>query len=315
MPQAVKWSLCPSCSCLPIPGGLPLKPTAARPCSLRSGSRACQAVDPRHDHHIAAGQAFEQLKQLPPISLCAARLLAENLGTPLSAQLLKLGVERLPIGADAEIILLHDTSVDGGRMTGEGKQRDRIICEACGTSVPIYDVVSYGSIELGYRELCTCCFNTEVASVLGLERFEHVGLHPVVMTDCAGERHEFHFRIRLLGSVMALDAFELETGAPGGYQFQILGKPDDEPLLLLGSLIERIRRNLSVRHLLRSEHGTQIADRTVCGRIEWDESEDGRVPLLVIDGQEVSWDEFGRMLMSFEGWQLRVVIRDRSEEV
>jgi hypothetical protein len=39
------------------------------------------------------------------------------------------------------------------------------------------------------------------------------------------------------------------------------------------------------------------------------------VPLLVIDGQEVSWDEFGRMLMSFEGWQFRVAIRDRSEEV
>ena len=187
-------------------------------------------------------------------------------------------------------------------MTGEGKQRDSIICEACGTSVPSYDVVSYGSVELGYRELCTCCFNTEVASALGLERFEHVRLHPVVMTDCAGERHEFHFRIRLLGSLMALDAFELNTGAPGGYQFQILGKPDDEPLLLLGSLIERIRRNLSIRHLVRSEHGTQIADRTVSGRIEWDEFEDGRVPLLVIDGQEVSWVEFGRMLMSFEGW-------------
>jgi hypothetical protein len=72
-------------------------------------------------------------------------------------------------------------------MTGEGKQRDSIICEACGTSVPSYDVVSYGSIELGYRELCTCCFNTEVASALGLERFEHVRLHPVVMTDCAGD--------------------------------------------------------------------------------------------------------------------------------
>jgi hypothetical protein len=66
---------------------------------------------------------------------------------------------------------------------------------------------------------------------------------------------------------------------------------------------------------VRSEHDTQIADQMVCGRIEWDESEGGRVPLLVIDGQEVSWDEFGRMLMSFEGWQLRVIIRDRSEEV
>jgi hypothetical protein len=201
-------------------------------------------------------------------------------------------------------------------MQDEEKQRGGIICcDACGTAVPAYDVVNYGSIEQGYRELCSRCFNTEVASALGMECFENVRLHPVVMTDCAGERHEFHFRMRLLGSMAALDAFELVAGAPGGYQFQILGKPDDETLSLLGRLIERMRRSLSIKHLVRGEHGTQIADQTVCGRIEWDESEDGRVPLLVIDGQEVSWDEFGRMLMSFEGWQFRVAIGDRSEEV
>ena len=200
-------------------------------------------------------------------------------------------------------------------MRDEGEQSNTTICEACGTAVPTYDAVSYGSIERGYRELCNRCFNAEVASVLGLERFEHVRLQPVVMTDCAGEKHEFHFRIRLLGDMMALDAFELKAGVPGGYQFEILGKPDDEPLPLLGNLIERMRRSLSVRYLVRSEDGAHIADQTVCGRIEWDESGEGRVPLLVIDGQDVSWDEFGRMLMSFEGWQFRVAIRDRSEEV
>jgi hypothetical protein len=201
-------------------------------------------------------------------------------------------------------------------MRDEGKQSGSIVCcEACGTAVPAYDVVNYGSIEQGYRELCNRCFNAEVASALGLERFENVRLHPVVMTDCAGDRHEFHFRMRLLGSMAALDAFELKAGAPGGYQFQMVGKPDDEPLSLLGRLIERMRRSLSIKHLVRSEHGTQIADQMVCGRIEWDESEDGRVPLLVIDGREVSWDELGRMLMSFEGWQFRIAICDRSEEV
>ena len=135
----------------------------------------------------------------------------------LSAQLLKLGVRRLPIGADADIILLHDTSVAGDHMRDEGKQSGSMVCcEACGTAVPAYDVVNYGSIEQGYRELCNRCFNAEVASALGLERFENVRLHPVVMTDCAGERHEFHFRMRLLGSMAALDAFELTDRCAGG---------------------------------------------------------------------------------------------------
>jgi hypothetical protein len=199
-------------------------------------------------------------------------------------------------------------------MSEEGEPSNTKVCEACGTAVPSYDAVRYGSIERGYRALCTSCFNAEVASALGLEHFEQVRLQPIVMTDCAGEQHEFHFRIRLLGHVMALEAFELEAGMPDGYQFEILGEPDGDPLPLLGSLIERIRRSLSVRYLVRDEDGARIAEQTVCGRIEWDASVDGRVPLLVIDGQDVSWDEFGRMLMSFEGWQFRVAIRDRSEE-
>jgi hypothetical protein len=201
-------------------------------------------------------------------------------------------------------------------MEDEGKQSGSMICcDACDTVVPAWDAVAYGSIEQGYRELCTRCFNAEVAGVMGLERFENVRLHPVVMTDCGGEKHEFHFRMRLLGSMVALEAFELIAGVPGGYQFETIGKPDNEPLPLLGRLIQRIRRSLAVKHLVRTELGAQIADMAVCGRIEWDEAEDSRVPLLVIDGQEVSWEEFGRMLMSFEGWQFRLGIHDRSEEI
>ena len=29
------------------------------------------------------------------------------------------------------------------------------------------------------------------------------------------------------------------------------------------------------------------------------------MPLLVIDGREITWEEFGRMLMAFEGWQFK----------
>ncbi len=200
-------------------------------------------------------------------------------------------------------------------MSDEGEPSDTTVCAACGTAVPAYDVVSYGSIERGYRVLCTSCFNAEVASALGLEHFEHVRLEPVVMTDCAGEQHEFHFRTRLLGELMVLEAFELKAGVPNGYQFEVVGDPDGEPLALLGSLIERMRHSLSVRYLESGEDGARIADQTVCGRIEWDEAGDGRTPLLVIDGREVSWVEFGHMLMSFEGWQFRLAIRDRSEDV
>jgi hypothetical protein len=39
------------------------------------------------------------------------------------------------------------------------------------------------------------------------------------------------------------------------------------------------------------------------------------VPLVVVDGREITWEEFGRMLMTFEGWQFKLEIRDISEEL
>lgn len=42
---------------------------------------------------------------------------------------------------------------------------------------------------------------------------------------------------------------------------------------------------------------------------------DGRVPLMVVDGREISWERFGQMLMSHEGWQFKLEISDPSDEV
>jgi len=42
--------------------------------------------------------------------------------------------------------------------------------------------------------------------------------------------------------------------------------------------------------------------------IEWDDAHDGRVPILIIDGREITWNEFRRMLMSFEGCQFKLTV-------
>jgi hypothetical protein len=114
-----------------------------------------------------------------------------------------------------------------------------------------------------------------------------------------------------------MEVFELKGGEPGGYQFQVIGEPEGDLFALMAQLITRMRRALSVRHLKDDGDGfgLGIADFLVRGHIAWDDEHDGRLPLLVIDGQEVSWDTFGRMLMTFEGWQFKLEIRDRSEEI
>jgi hypothetical protein len=169
-------------------------------------------------------------------------------------------------------------------------------------------------MKRGYRQLCGRCFNTEAAKREGLKRFEHLSFAPVRIVDCEGQEHEFHFRTRLFGPGVALDAFELHKGSPAGYQFQIIGEPEEDLLVLLGRLVEKIRRALSIKHLKQGSLGLEVANHVVRGRIEWDEYEDGRVPLLIIDGREITWDHFGRMMMTFEGWQFKLEIRDKSEE-
>ena len=49
------------------------------------------------------GGAFQHPEQLPPVGPRAAHLLLICLSASVPAQLLKLGVERLPLGADAGI--------------------------------------------------------------------------------------------------------------------------------------------------------------------------------------------------------------------
>lgn len=176
-------------------------------------------------------------------------------------------------------------------------------CEKCGEMTQYYDIVSYSGADGIFRQVCTRCFNVDAAHLSGLEHFEDIRFEPIDLKDSAGETHRFHFRARLHGSIVVLDAFELLDGRPSGYQCQVVGSPEQDLLGLLARLIQRLRRLLSIRHLVTEGMKTEIAEQTVRGRIDWDESAVERIPLLVIDGREISWNAFGRMLSAFEGWQ------------
>ncbi len=138
---------------------------------------------------------------------------------------------------------------------------------------------------------------------------------PIDMADVSGVSHRFHFLLRLLGDRVSLEAFELDENGPGGYRFQVLGDAEADPFALLGQLTERMRRALARRHLTSEGGRLSIAHFLVRGRLDWDAASQGGAPVVVIDGQPVTWEQFGRLLMSFEGWQLKLDIRDPSEEL
>ncbi|WP_439328952.1 DUF7713 domain-containing protein [Desulfofundulus thermosubterraneus] len=53
-----------------------------------------------------------------------------------------------------------------------------------------------------------------------------------------------------------------------------------------------------------------LRNREVAGRIEYQSSEESTGPDVVIDGKRFSWEEFGRMVYTFEGWNFKLVFED-----
>ena len=192
-------------------------------------------------------------------------------------------------------------------------------CEECDSYVPSYDIVILSSEKEGLsRHLCTRCFNEIVTRDNGVD-FQHPDFQPLKLNDVDGHAHEFHFQTRHGGSHIAVEAFEIsEDGTPGGFEFQVLGDPDKDPLEIFQELFQRMRRFLSRKSIEIGELGPRVIDSdegaVLRGQIAWDDEEQCRIPLLTIDGKNYSWDEVGQMLASYEGWQVKMEIYDKSEE-
>ena len=186
-------------------------------------------------------------------------------------------------------------------------------CEDCGKEVQHpFETVRFGNGTP--RLLCNACYNEEVAARAGID-FRHPEFSPIQLADAAGGIHTFHFATRLVDvSRMSIEAYE--PGADPGYRFQVITGTAGNPQELHERLLGKIRRALVREHIVVDKQGTRrICDEMmVHGRLEWDENTDGDTPLLAIDGKPVTWEEFGRLLSSFEGWQFKLEIYEPSDE-
>ena len=184
----------------------------------------------------------------------------------------------------------------------------------CGSEVLDSDIsISGFFIGVGFLQLCSFCHALNYAELTKLERFEPARFEPVEVIDCQGIPHEFRLRLDSFGLGVTLKAYEIRDGMRSGYEFQVIGDQQDLATDLAARLLAKIRRALSVKHLVPEEGGLRIAGHNVVqGLLELDECEG--LPYLNIDGRLVTWNEFGRMLLSHEGQQFKLEIRDKSEE-
>jgi hypothetical protein len=70
--------------------------------------------------------------------------------------------------------------------------------------------------------------------------------------------------------------------------------------------------------LHRFPHGHQqtgIAADQVIARVEYDETSHGNTTLMIIDGKTYTGEQFGQMVTSFEGFQMKMKWMDMTEDV
>ena len=188
---------------------------------------------------------------------------------------------------------------------------ERRVCERCAQPLKSHESISVANVGLR----CYRCFNEETAAMMGVD-FDDTPLQPVTISDADGVEHSFEFRSMLVPTGHALYARERVPEGQEGYEFSVLGDFDANVWDLFRVLYQRVQRGLAVRHVERGELGWRITDAgQLIGRITWDPDRAGEVPLLVIDGRTFTWDQVGRMLMSFEGFTLRAFVDDSFEVI
>jgi hypothetical protein len=185
-------------------------------------------------------------------------------------------------------------------------------CGRCGQRLRPEQTISV----TGVGDRCFVCFNEEIADRMGVA-FDKTPLQPIDVADADGVVRHFEIRSMLCATgheMIAEEVPRLEDG--GGYRFAVLGDFEVDALVLFQRLYEKMRREMGKRHVQHTEYGWQLTRQdSLVGRIESDLNADDRQPLLIVDGKALTWDDVGRMLMTYEGFTLRLAVEDSIEVV
>ena len=160
-------------------------------------------------------------------------------------------------------------------------------------------------IQTGEAWICGDCYNKEMSVELGVKAESHP--KAIVIHDSEGEPHMFGLKKRLDPEGIFMEAEELDRD---GYQFELKGDLHGDQGELLLRLFGKIEQGMAER-FIQDGH---LADNRLAGRIGYDQEREG-LPLIIVDGKAYSWEAIGRMLESYEGFQLKLEMIDPTDEV
>jgi len=178
-------------------------------------------------------------------------------------------------------------------------------CADCGAN-PVH-------MNLGTVSLCDRCFDVRIAASTGWPRLpEPPGPETIAGPD--GRLHRIVYRLWRSPGGVAVEAEE--DGKPfDGFYAEVVGPHEADPAPLVERTRAAIRRRIGRQDLKVGPGGPYwiISDDDLLGRLVWNGNDDpfgGGEPYdVVVDGRRLSWEEFGRALEPFEGWEFRLSFR------
>lgn len=168
------------------------------------------------------------------------------------------------------------------------------------------------SMILGGISLCDRCYDVRIAAPTGWSRLPEPPPETIAGPD--GRPHRIVYRVWRSPGGVAVEAEE--DGEPfDGYYAEVVGTHDADPAALIERTRAAIRRRIGRQDLRWTPGGDHwiMSDDDLHGRLVWNErvewNEDAEPYDVVVDGRRLTWDEFGRALEPFEGWEFRLSFR------
>jgi hypothetical protein len=190
-------------------------------------------------------------------------------------------------------------------------------CERCNHNILPYERAIYLQDGTTRELLCTECFSKKTALLVDIE-LEEFSPHTIEIKGRGRSKHLFYICRMVHPMGFSLEAIEIKDGQQKGYKTSVRGDLDCDQVGLYEKLIKKTKKMVSRKYIeLKSvgwEKRSLIKEDTVVGRIEWDEHHHGRLPLVIIDGKEYTWEELGVMLMTFDGWDFKLKILEDWED-
>lgn len=185
------------------------------------------------------------------------------------------------------------------------------LCQRCGSE----NTYIHLSKDSETEALCLGCYNILMTAEHGVEAESYP--EGMTLRDGQGNAHHFQIRKRLDPLHIFMEAVEMK---PGGYDFKVVGDLYSDQGALFLQLIAKAERGMAETYVQEGtfpsgQRYNSIRSGRLAGRVEWDSATDGELPLLAVDGRSYTWDEIGRMLMSYEGFQVKLEMLDPFEEI